>query len=315
MKKNLKFLVFILSMTSLMSNSYSQADSVTNMKLLKDLTPELSQKLEELKMQLNSGQFNSAQDLTTKMYDIIYSVETKMYPPDENPAPEVDFGKDDESATENENVPAETDGMNMKPKRKSGWKSGMTFHVGFATLLEGSGNPDDKPEINLWRSAMLEYGFNFRKSLNASNTTNLNIGLTYMYLDFDTNDQQLSYDGTKDKVKFVKNEDFKDSDFGAGYINIPITLEFKLTRKINMGIGGFGAIRTNSFSSYELKTSLDEKIDGTVSAKYNMNPFLYGGRLYLGNKTVSVYVNYTANSIFKDQYKLNPISVGLRFGM
>ena len=310
MKKSLRFLLFVLFVTMVVSKSYSQADSVNNMKLLKEITPDLNQKLDELKQQLNTGKFSSAQDVTTKMYDIIYGVESKMYPPEDNAMPQMDSKESNDEG----NASGQNESMNIKPKRKSGWKSGMSFLAGFATAIEGNSKPIDRPDINFWRSAHLEYGFNFRKSLNASNSANLNIGLTYMYFDFDTKAQQLAYDDSKDKVKFIKNEDLKDSDFGAGFLSIPVTIDFKLSRKIIMGVGGFGAIRTNSFSSYEIKTSLDERIDATSSARYNMNSILYGGRLYLGTNTISLYVNYAANTLFKDQYDLNPLSFGLRFG-
>lgn len=313
MKTFLKLSVASLFVMATYFQSVAQEDSLAQTKLIKDLTPDLNLKLDALKQELNSGQIKNPEDLTTKMYDIIYGVEAKMYPAEPDATQDEEISEKEEGSGEMKET--EAGAMNMKPKRKSGWKSGINFNIGFATALEGSGVPDDSPDINFWRSAMLEYGFNFRKSLNSANTIGLNIGLTYLYFDFDTKEQQLAYDGTKDKVKFIKDSNLKDSDFGAGYINIPVALDFKIGRKLNLAIGGFGAIRTNSFSSSELKTDLDERIDINSNAKYNMNPFIYGGRINIGTKTAGLYIHYTANSIFKDQYELNPFSVGLRIGM
>lgn len=304
---------------SFSSNLFAQSDSTADKKILQDLTPELNQQLDALKQKINNGEFKSAGDVTEKMYEIISVIENKMYPPEEAPIIEQkdqDLSSDGISGDHNDMSESDDQAnMNVKPRKKRGIDGGVFFNFGFATLLEGSGNPANSPDVNFTHSAQLEYGFMFRKSLNDNNSVRLNFGFSYLYYDFDTKDQILSYDGDKNHVTFVSGTKLKDSDFGSGYISIPVIVDFKVGRKLNIGLGGYAGIRVNSYSSYETTSSLDERIDVLSNAKYNMNSFVYGTKLYFGSKNFGLYAQYNINSIFKDTYKLNPFSVGLRLGI
>lgn len=319
MKRIIGSLFIIMAFMSFSSNLLAQSDSIADKKLLNDITPELNQQLDALKQKINSGEFKSAGDVTEKMYEIISVIENKMYPPEE--APVIEENNQDMSGdgiTEDQDGMGDSDeqaNMNVKPRKKRSIDGGLFFNFGFTTLLEGSGNPANSPDVNFTHSAQLEYGFMLRKSLNDNNSVRLNFGLSYLYYDFDTKDQILNYDGSKDKVTFVKGTNIKDSDFGAGYLSIPIIVDFKVGRKLNIGVGGYAGIRLNSYSRYVETSALGEKTEVALSAPYNMNSLVYGTKLYFGSKNFGLYAQYNINSIFKDTYKLNPFSIGLRIGI
>lgn len=274
-----------------------------------DIKPEINQKIDELKQQLNNGEIQNEEELTSRMYNLIYDIEAKM-----NPLPEAEIATEDLNhdmmhGHDTVDMPS----INKMPKRNSRLKMNTFFRIGFATALENGTNPADAPDINFWRSAMMEIGLKFRNRLNASGSVGLNYGVSYLYYDFDTKNQVPEYLGSKDKIIFHKQSDLKDSDFGASYVSVPVAFDFGVSKRLKVDVGGYIGILLNGFSSIESTTAFDQKIYTTSYARYNMNSFIYGVHLGFGFRNGGIYAKYNLNSMFKDTYNLNPFSVGLQF--
>lgn len=312
MKNTCKTTFLSLILFLLTSQIHAQTEPIAESKFQKEIMPEVSKKLAELEKMMNSGQIKDEEELTSKMYDIIYDIESKSNPVP-NPGWDSIAVEDQQVASMEMEDTTDYSIINKMPKKKKSFSMNTVMKLGFATAFEGKSNPADVPDINFWRSAMLEVGLNFRNALNSNGTVGVNYGINYLFYDFDTKNQHLNYAGSKDKIAFTKDDDLKDSDFGASYLSIPVGIDFKIS-KLRVDVGGYGAILLNGFVSLEKKTALGETVFVSSYAKYNMNSFIYGARLGLGFKNIGLYANYNLNSMFKDTYNLNPFSVGIRFG-
>lgn len=180
------------------------------------------------------------------------------------------------------------------------------------------------------KSQFLEWGFTYNyRILKDDNLLHLKYGITGVYNElYPTDDRYFVKNGNQTVLQtYPVNLKDNDSYFKNVYITIPMYLEFDFSKKqekngvafyktqqsFRFGLGGFVGYQTNSkqFLQYDVYgLAIKEKQKGN----FNTNKFTYGLSSYVGYQSLSLYLKYDLNPLFKDNIvKQNNISLGLRF--
>ncbi len=111
-------------------------------------------------------------------------------------------------------------------------------------------------------------------------------------------------------IKYNKNY------LNSTYLNVPVIMEFQKqlgSKQIYISAGAFGGVRLTSrqkqvFDSNGDKNKIKNKDD------FEMSPFKYGLTARIGYGPISLFANYSMNTLFKNNAgpELYPITVGLR---
>jgi hypothetical protein len=114
------------------------------------------------------------------------------------------------------------------------------------------------------------------------------------------------------------SEDVKSSRFGFTNLYMPLQLEYRLSKKYKMSVGGYGAY---TFSARNI-TRFEDEDDGkvrtevTVTRNYYLNKFQYGASVGISNKFLSIIARYQLNELFNAPgiEGAYPWTVGIYFG-
>ncbi|MPT36268.1 hypothetical protein [Flavobacterium sp. WV_118_3] len=184
-------------------------------------------------------------------------------------------------------------------------------------------------KFRYWGSHFYEVGLTLNTRLAKNdNLLHLKYGFSAVYNNLRPFDNQY----------FVKNYDqtdlapssvwLKESRLRNVQLIFPVHLEFDFTpvktndkgekvfrthQNFRAGIGGYiGAnLNTKQFLEYE-REGYD--IEETQNSGFNTNGFIYGLSTYVGYRSMSLYLKYDLNPLFKDNVtNQNNISLGLRF--
>jgi hypothetical protein len=99
------------------------------------------------------------------------------------------------------------------------------------------------------------------------------------------------------------------------YIAVPLTLEFKLGKHGNLGLGGYAGVRISARSTYNYTGTQTEEVKHEVEHPFGTSQYVYGLRASIGYRGLSVYGNYPLSNTFEKKYtNVKTPTVGVLWG-
>ena len=233
-----------------------------------------------------------------------YKTET---PEDYSTWPETEVKSDDE----NDGGIGISKYMPFKKKFNTNFK----IEFGINSLHQITESPDGvlSPEINTGGSWYWDFGLTRRARLGGKESkVAINYGISFLKNRFKIeNDLRLTSNGNENP-EFIGVPDAKDNPkLNVGYINIPISLNFSLSKKTKLELGGYAGYRIHTVQKFHLKTS-KESIHESRYAGYNLNNWVYGATAALDISGFDLIVRYNFSKLFKDNpnYDFNTFMIG-----
>jgi hypothetical protein len=233
-----------------------------------------------------------------------YKTET---PEDYSSWPETEVKNDDE----NDGGIGISKYMPFKKKFNTNFK----IEFGINSLHQITESPDGilSPEINTGGSWYWDFGLTRRARLGGKESkVAINYGISFLKNRFKIeNDLRLTSNGN-DNPEFVGVPDAKDNPkLNVGYINIPLSLNFSLSKKTKLELGGYAGYRIHTVQKFHLKTN-KESIHESRYAGYNLNNWVYGATAALDISGFDLIVRYNFSKLFKDNpnYDFNTFMIG-----
>ncbi|MCL3780238.1 hypothetical protein EMN47_07510 [Prolixibacteraceae bacterium JC049] len=194
------------------------------------------------------------------------------------------------------------------------WKG---FEIGTNFMMDGDFNTLNNTNWKVKIPRSLEVNFNLTQA-NLTITRHWGMvtgfGLTF-------NDFHFANDVTIDKmengkVEFipVKEEEYpglKKTKFSAGYVTVPLLMEFQIPReRTYFSFGVEGGI--NFTSHTKIKSSKGKEKDW---GSFNLKPFRASAVVRLGIKDIKIFAKYSLTNIFEDRAGqiVHPFSIGFSF--
>lgn len=182
-----------------------------------------------------------------------------------------------------------------------------------------------KSNYSTYMGAAYEWGFSFTtRMLKNSNLLQAKYGLSLMYNNLESDDD-FYWVREGDVTNFVESTmNLDHSRLRNVYLAVPLHLEFdfgksktpgvfKKQQGWRLGVGGYGGVRLKSKQVLRYEINGD-KVETRTKGDFNVNDYTYGLSSYIGYKSMSLYVKYDLNPLFKDNpVEQNNISAGLRF--
>ncbi len=181
------------------------------------------------------------------------------------------------------------------------------------------------------KSTFLEWGVTHNtRIMKDNNLLHFKYGVSFMYNHLNATDERyfvVNGDQTE-LATFPTHLRTKDTYFKNVYVTVPLHLEFDFTkdgkdkegnkifrshRGFRFGLGGFVGYNINSkqFLSYEVD---GYRINERQKGDWNVNDWNYGVSAYAGFGSMSLYLKYDLNPLFKNNVvDQNNISLGMRF--
>lgn len=197
---------------------------------------------------------------------------------------------------------------------KNKFNTSFEIQFGINALQQGNAAPAGilSPEINTGGSWYWDFAVTRSARLGGKNSKlALNYGISYLKNRFKLeNDLRLSnVDGVP---VFQEVADLKDNPkLNIGYLNIPLSLSFALSKKTKLKLGGYVGYRVHTVQKFHLKTQ-NEKIHEQRYAGYELNNWLYGANASLDIGGFDLIARYNFSKLFKDNpnYDFNTFMIG-----
>jgi len=226
---------------------------------------------------------------------------------------EVFTWSDTEVKTENENESGIGLSKYMPFKKK--FNTNLKIEFGINSLHQITEAPAGvlSPEINTGGSWYWDFGLTRRARLGGKNSkVAINYGISFLKNRFKIeNDLRLTINADKNP-EFVGVPDAKDNPkLNVGYLNIPLSLNFSLSKKTKLELGGYAGYRIHTVQKFHLKTS-SETIHENRYAGYLLNNWIYGATAGLDISGFDLIVRYNFSKLFKDNpnYDFNTFMIG-----
>ncbi len=238
-----------------------------------------------------------------------------IVPEEENKieTPEVFTWSDTEVKTENENESGIGLSKYMPFKKK--FNTNLKIEFGINSLHQITEAPAGilSPEINTSGSWYWDFGLIRRARLGGKDSkVAINYGISFLKNRFKIeNDLRLTINADKNP-EFVGVPDAKDNPkLNVGYLNIPLSLNFSLSKKTKLELGGYAGYRIHTVQKFHLKTS-SETIHENRYAGYLLNNWIYGATAGLDISGFDLIVRYNFSKLFKDNpnYDFNTFMIG-----
>ncbi len=170
------------------------------------------------------------------------------------------------------------------------------------------------PDHETTNSTYWDISLKVRNKLSKSDSSAVSFiyGLGYSVNGYaNSNDMRLTM--SNDMPEYVKETDLRnDARVKVGYLYLPLELEFSLSRKIRLGIGGFGGyrVKTNQILGYRINK---ETIDVERSGDYKLNNWNYGGSANISLSSFGLVFKYHASPVFQENknFNYNAYTIGL----
>lgn len=202
----------------------------------------------------------------------------------------------------------------------------LVFAIGINnTIGDGQSIGDSYKTLG---SGFVELGFAWKtRVFQNSNALRLKYGFSFQW-------NKLS---PKDDLYFVQNgntttlevfpDNLKESEFRVTNLVFPVHFEFGPSKKIDkdnyfrysthhkikFGIGGYAGFNIGTQQKLRYKQD-GNRVKEKIKRSYNTTDFVYGLSSYIGFDTMSLYIKYDLNTVFKNQMvDQNNISLGFRF--
>jgi len=197
---------------------------------------------------------------------------------------------------------------------KNKFNTSFEIQFGINALQQGNAAPSGilSPEINPGGSWYWDFALTRRARLGGKNSkVALNYGISYLKNRFKIeNDLRLTaVDGVP---VFQEVADLKDNPkLNIGYLNVPLSLSFALSKKTKLKVGGYVGYRVHTVQKFHLKTQ-NEKIHEQRYAGYELNNWMYGANASLDIGGFDLIARYNFSKLFKDNpnYDFNTFMIG-----
>jgi Outer membrane protein beta-barrel domain len=197
---------------------------------------------------------------------------------------------------------------------KNKFNTSFEIQFGINALQQGNAAPSGilSPEINPGGSWYWDFALTRRARLGGKNSkVALNYGISYLKNRFKLeNDLRLTaVDGVP---VFQEVADLKDNPkLNIGYINVPLSLTFSLSKKTKLKVGGYVGYRVHTVQKFQLKTQ-NEKINEQRYAGYELNDWMYGATASLDISGFDLIARYNFSKVFRDNpnYDFNTFMIG-----
>ncbi len=128
----------------------------------------------------------------------------------------------------------------------------------------------------------------------------LSYGLSFLKNRFAIeNDMRLTTNSTG-KPEFIIVQDLKDNPkINVGYLNIPLSLSFALSKKSKFEAGGYIGYRIHTVQKMNLKKN-NERINEHRMAGYYLNNWVYGATASLDISGFDIIFRYNMSKLFND---------------
>ena len=205
--------------------------------------------------------------------------------------------------------------------------SSLTFALGLNNAIIEGQSLDDSP-YRVGGSRFMELGYAWTtRVFDNSNWLRVKYGFSFQFngLKFEDNNYLVDNgDGTNSVQEFSENLD--KAKFRMDNLVIPVHFEFGPSKtfekdgkksfssheQFKIGLGGYAGLNLTTIQKLKYEkdgTDIKEKLKGD----YNTNNFVYGLSGYVGWDTMSLYVKYDLNPIFKNGTEQRNVSAGVRF--
>ena len=222
--------------------------------------------------------------------------------------------KGDTIKEENENDEQKGMGISKFTPFKNKFNTSFEIQFGINSLMQGNNAPSGilTPDINTGGSWYWDFALMRRARLGGkSSKIAFNYGISYLKNRFKIeNDIRLTnIDGTP--VFFPISDVKENPKLNIGYINIPLSLSFQLSKKMTLKLGGYVGYRIHTVQKFELKPP-GEKIYEQRYAGYVLNNWLYGGTVSIGIGSFDLIGRYNISKLFKNNpnYDYNTFMIG-----
>lgn len=186
---------------------------------------------------------------------------------------------------------------------KKKFNTSFKIQFGINSLHQGI-NPVSNvlsPDINTAGSWFWDFSLVKKARLgNKNSKIAINYGLSFLKNRFSIeNDLRLATNSTG-KPEFVLVTDLKDNPkINVGYINIPLSLSFALSKKTKIEAGGYVGYRIHTVQKLNLK-KFNERIYEHRMAGYYLNNWIYGVSTTLDISGFDIIFRYNMSKLFKD---------------
>ena len=185
-----------------------------------------------------------------------------------------------------------------------------------------------KSDFRYLGSHFYEWGLTYNtRILSKNNLLHAKYGLSIMYNNLRaTDDRYFAVNGNQTNLALnpIRHD---DSRFKNVNLVFPMHLEFDFSKSkerdgetyfkthdsFRLGFGGYVGtnIKSKQYINYDTE---GYKSKETTKGDFNVDDFIYGISSYIGYESVSLYLKYDLNPLFKDNLvKQNNVSLGLRF--
>lgn len=205
----------------------------------------------------------------------------------------------------------------MPFKKKFNTKLNIEF--GINSLLSG-----DKvanvlyPEINTGGSWYWDFGLVRSARLGGKESkVAFNYGLSFLKNRFKFENDVRLISNTNTQPEFIAIENVKCSPkLNVGYLNLPLSFTFAFTKKFNVELGGYVGYRIHTVQKVQLKEG-KESIEEQRYASYQLNNWVYGGKVSIDISGFNLIGRYNFSKLFKDNpnFDYNTFMVGTSFSL
>lgn len=185
-------------------------------------------------------------------------------------------------------------------------------------------------EYKFWASHFYEVGLTWKTRLNnEASKTYFKYGISFLWNNLRLKDNQYHVKNGDITEIQTSLEGLSESRLRHVQMNFPLHLEWDFSKNrtynngfvrdrrnksVRFGIGGFFGFKLGTRQYLEYVNSEGVKVEEVQKNNFNMNIFNYGLSTYIGYRSISLYVKYDLNPLFKDTNTRN-ISLGVRFDL
>jgi hypothetical protein len=209
------------------------------------------------------------------------------------------------------------DGLNLskfmpfKKKINTGLKIGFGINALHAATEVPSGVLS--PEINTGGSWYWDFGLVRSARLGGKNSkVAFNYGISFLKNRFKLdNDVRLIKDMDGNPL-FVNMVNVKGSPkLNVGYLNVPISFTFALSKNSKLEIGGYAGYRIHTVQKAGFKVD-KERIDEQRYSRNELNNWIYGGSVGIDFNGFDIIAKYNFSKLFNDnpRYDFNTFMIG-----
>jgi len=158
-------------------------------------------------------------------------------------------------------------------------------------------------------SASFHFGFLRDIPINKNRDIAIAIGLGYSFSNYRTN---LHISKTENQTKYIQAENFDKNKLALHFLDIPIEFRWRTSTPKNINFWRvYSGIKFSylTFSRSQIKGNFPTQ---TIKNNSDFNKFRYSVFLSIGHGSITFYVNYGLNSIFKNAYYSDDKRINMR---